>query len=104
MLLALTITLALAGFENLIAERIPGVEPGPIEIGVSGLFFVPPGLGIPFTSWRAALAAPVGELIFSDLVLGEFGGLGEFEEVILVTVAWKLAARLARNPRARCRC
>ncbi|MBU6333766.1 MAG: hypothetical protein KGS47_05125 [Chloroflexi bacterium] len=100
-LLAFMLVLALSGFENLIAELIPGVELGPIEIGISSFFFVPLVLVILFNSWWAALAAPVGELIFSDLVLGEFGGLGEFEEVILVTVALKLAASLVRNPRDR---
>jgi hypothetical protein len=54
-----------------------------------------------FYNWWAALAAPIGEIVFSDLVLGEFGGLGEFEEVILVTVALFIAGRLVKDPKNR---
>jgi hypothetical protein len=47
------------------------------------------------------LAAPIGELVFSDLLLGEFGGLGEFEEVLLVTVALFIAGRIVKDPKNR---
>jgi len=93
------LVLALSGLENLVAEIIPELQIGPLEIGISSFFFVPLVLLILFRNWWAALAAPLGELLFADLVLGEFGGLGEFEEVILVTIALMLAARIARDPR-----
>jgi hypothetical protein len=98
-IMSFILVLALSGLENLIAEVIPELEIGPLEIGISSFFFVPLVLVILFNNWWAALAAPIGEIIFSDLVLGEFGGLGEFEEVILVTIALMLAAYIAKNPK-----
>lgn len=95
------LVLSLSGLENLIAEIIPSIEIGPIEVGISNFFFVPLVLVILFNNWWAALAAPIGEIIFSDLILGEFGGLGEFEEVILVTVALMVAAYLVKDPKNR---
>lgn len=93
------LVLALSGLENLVAEIIPELQLGPLEIGISSFFFVPLVLVILFNNWWAALAAPLGELLFADIVLGEFGGLGEFEEVILVTVALMIAARIAKDPK-----
>jgi hypothetical protein len=97
--MAFILMLALSGLENLVAEIIPELEIGPLEIGISSFFFVPLVLAILFNNWWVALAAPIGELIFADLVLGEFGGLGEFEEVVLFTIGLMVAAYIARNPK-----
>lgn len=93
------LVMSMAGLENLIAELMPELEIGLLEIGISTFYFVPLSLVILFNSWWAALAVPIGEIVFSDLILGEFGGLSEFEEVFLVTVALMIAARIARNPK-----
>jgi hypothetical protein len=95
------LVLSLSGLENLIAELLPELEIGLIEVGVSTFWFVPLSLCILFNNWWAALAAPLGEIVFSDLVLGEFGGLGEFEEVLLVTVALFAASWLISDVRNR---
>jgi len=99
--MAFILMLALSGLENLVAEIIPQLEIGPLEIGISSFFFVPLVLAILFNNWWVALAAPIGELIFADLVLGEFGGLGEFEEVVLFTIGLMVAAFIARDPKNR---
>jgi len=99
--MAFILMLALSGLENLVAEIIPELEIGPLEIGISSFFFVPLVLAILFNNWWVALAAPIGELIFADLVLGEFGGLGEFEEVVLFTIGLMVAAFIARDPKNR---
>lgn len=95
------LVMALSGLADLLAEITPGLDIGPIELGVSIYWFVPLTLVILFHGWWAALAVPIGEIVFSDLVLGEFGGLGEFEEVILVTIALYLACSLVTNPKNR---
>jgi hypothetical protein len=100
-LMVFILVMALSGLANLLAEIVPTLQVGPVEIGISVFWFVPLTLVILFHGWWAALAVPVGELVFSDLVLGEFGGLGELEEVILVTVALFLACRLVSDPKNR---
>lgn len=99
--MAFILMLALSGLENLVAEIIPELEIGPLEIGISSFFLVPLVLAILFNNWWVALAAPIGELIFADLVLGEFGGLGEFEEVVLFTIGLMVAAFIAKDPKNR---
>jgi hypothetical protein len=99
--MAFILMLALSGLENLVAEIIPQLEIGPLEIGISSFFFVPLVIAILFNNWWVALAAPIGELIFADLVLGEFGGLGEFEEVVLFTIGLMVAAYIAKDPKNR---
>ena len=91
------LVLSLSGLENLIAEIIPELQIGPIELGISSFIFVPIILCILFDSFWACLAAPLGEIVFADLPLGEFGGLGEFEEVILLTIGLFLAAKYVRD-------
>ena len=96
-LMVFILVMALAGLENLIAEIIPELEIGLVEVGISSFYFVPLVLVIIFNSWAAAFAAPIGEIVFSDLLLGEFGGLGELEEVLLVGVSLYIAGRLVRD-------
>lgn len=95
------LVLAMSGLQDLVAEIMPELEIGPIEVGISTFFFVPLALCIIFDNWWACLAAPIGELVFSDLLLGEFGGLGEFEEVILVTIALFIAGMIVKDPKNR---
>lgn len=93
------LVMAMSGLADLIAELVPSLGLGPIELGISTFWFVPLTLCILFPGWWSALAAPVGELVFSDLILGEFGGLGEFEEVVLVTIALYIAGRIVKDPK-----
>lgn len=91
------LVMSLSGLENLVAEIIPELKLGPIELGISSFIFIPITLAILFNSFWAALAAPIGEIIFADLPLGEFGGLGEFQEVVLLTIGLYLAAKLVKD-------
>lgn len=91
------LAMSLSGLENLVAEIIPELQIGPIELGISSFIFIPIMLCILFDNIWVALAAPIGEIVFADLLLGEFGGMGEFEEVILLTMGLYLAGRLVKD-------
>ncbi|HWR62366.1 MAG TPA: cell division protein FtsQ, partial [Clostridia bacterium] len=67
------------------------------EVGISSFIFIPIMLCILFDNIWVALAAPIGEIVFADLLLGEFGGLGEFEEVILLTMGLYIAGRVVKD-------
>lgn len=95
------LAMSLSGIENLVAEIIPELQLGPIEIGISSFVFVPIILCILFNNFWVALAAPIGEIIFADLLLGEFGGLSEMEEVILLTMGLFIAGRIVRDVKNR---
>lgn len=100
-LMLFILMMSLSGLENLVAEIIPELEIGPIELGISSFIFVPIVLCILFNNFWMALAAPIGELVFADLILGEFGGLGEFEEVILLTMGLYIAGRIVKDVTSR---
>ena len=47
------------------------------------------------------LGAATGELVFSEIMLGQFGGLGELEKFITVTIGVYIAGRMVANPAKR---
>ncbi|WP_155844687.1 hypothetical protein [Haloferax mediterranei] len=96
------LVLTLSGLENTIAELIPEPTLGPIELGISSFIFLPLALVFLFPYIEAAIAVPLGEIVFTEFLLGEFGGLGEFSEVVLVTTFVYVAAQMVHdltNPR-----
>ena len=52
-----------------------------------------------FDPLSAALGAATGELVFSEIMLGQFGGLGELEKFITLTIGIYLAGRIVKNPK-----
>ena len=58
-------------------------------------------LAMLFDPMSAALGAATGELVFSEIMLGQFGGLGEVEKFVTVTIGVYIAGRLVRNPKNR---
>ncbi|WP_396612775.1 hypothetical protein ACH9L7_05735 [Haloferax sp. S1W] len=91
------LVLTLSGLENTIAELIPEPSLGPIELGISSFIFLPLALVFLFPYIEAALAVPLGEIVFTEFLLGEFGGLGEFSEVVLVTTFVYVAAQMVHD-------
>ncbi|MFQ8982914.1 MAG: cell division protein FtsQ [Evtepia sp.] len=45
--------------------------------------------------------AATGELVFSEIMLGQFGGLGELEKFLTVTIGVYIAGRLVKDPKNR---
>ena len=58
-------------------------------------------LAMLFDPMSAALGAATGELVFSEIMLGQFGGLGELEKFVTVTIGVYIAGRMVRDPRNR---
>ena len=78
-LMVFTLSMALFGLSNIILEIIPDVTIGPVDISVSYMVFVPLTMVALFSPFWAALGAPLGEIIFTDLLMGDFSGLAEVE-------------------------
>lgn len=92
------LAMSLNGLANLFTELLPEFEIGPIDISISYPAFVPVLLVILFHPLYAALGASVGAIIFGDLLLGDFGGLGEVEGFLQITLAMYIAGLLVRDP------
>lgn len=98
-LMVFVLTMSLYGLATLFTELIPKFQVGIVEFSVEYFLFIPLVLAMLFDPLSAALGAATGELVFSEIMLGQFGGLGEVEKFITVTIGVYLAGRLVRDPR-----
>lgn len=95
------LSMSLYGLSNMFTELIPSFQLGPIELSVEYFAFIPLTLCILFHPLYAAIGAALGEVIFGELMLGQFGGLGELEKFLTFSFAMYVAGRLVRNPQNR---
>lgn len=98
-LMVFVLTMSLYGMATLFTELIPKFQVGLVEFSVEYFLFIPLVLAMLFDPLSAALGAAMGELVFSEIMLGQFGGLGELEKFITVTIGVYIAGRLVRNPK-----
>lgn len=92
------LAMSLNGLASLFTELLPEFEIGPIDLSISYMAFVPIILVVLFHPLYAALGASVGAIIFGDLLLGDFSGLGEVEGFLQITMAMYIAGLLVKNP------
>lgn len=98
-LMIFVLTMSLYGLATLFTELIPKFQVGLVEFSVEYFLFIPLTLGMLFDPLSAALGAATGELVFSEIMLGQFGGLGELEKFLTVTIGVYIAGRLVRDPK-----
>lgn len=100
-LMIFVLSMSLYGLATLFTELIPKFQVGIVEFSVEYFLFIPLTLSMLFDPLSAALGAATGELVFSEIMLGQFGGLGELEKFLTVTIGVYLAGRLVKNPQNR---
>ncbi|WP_116247260.1 cell division protein FtsQ [Nocardiopsis sp. FIRDI 009] len=97
-LMVFVLSMTLFGLANIVTEVLPEIEVGPVELGVSYLTFVPVLMVALFHPLYAALGAPLGEIVFADLLMGDFSGIGELEGYLQMFLALYVAGCLVRDP------
>lgn len=100
-MMVFVLSMSLYGLATLFTELIPKFQIGIVEFSVEYFLFIPLTLSMLFDPLSAALGAATGELVFSEIMLGQFGGLGELEKFISVTIGVYVAGRLVKNPAKR---
>ena len=100
-LMVFVLSMSLFGLSNIILEIIPDASIGPVDISVSYMVFVPLTIAALFSPFWAALGAPLGEIVFTDLLMGDFSGLAEIEGYLQMFLAIFIAGSLIRNPRSK---
>ncbi|GIP17540.1 hypothetical protein J40TS1_31820 [Paenibacillus montaniterrae] len=98
-LMIFILSMSLYGISNMITELLPEFRVGPVELKVEYFIFIPLIFAILFNSLYAAIGASVGEMIFGELLLGQFGGISELEKFIQFSLAVFVAGMLVRDPR-----
>ena len=100
-LMVFVLSMSLFGLSNIILEIIPDLSIGPVDISVSYIVFVPLTIAALFSPFWAALGAPLGEIVFTDLLMGDFSGLAEVEGFLQMFLAVFIAGSLIRNPQSK---
>ena len=100
-LMIFVLSMSLYGLATLFTELIPKFQVGVVEFSVEYFLFIPLTLAMLFDPLSAALGASTGELVFSEIMLGQFGGLGELEKFLTVTIGVYIAGRLVKDPKNR---
>ncbi len=100
-LMVFVLSMSLYGLATLLTELIPKFQVGIVEFSVEYFLFIPLTLAMLFDPLSAALGAATGELVFSEIMLGQFGGLGELEKFLTVTIGVYIAGRLVKDPKNR---
>lgn len=100
-LMVFVLSMALFGLSNIILEIIPDITIGPVDFSVSYFVFVPLTLVALVSPFWVALGAPLGEIVFTDLLMGDFSGLAEVEGFIQMFLAIYVAGSVIRNPLSR---
>ncbi|MNB94353.1 hypothetical protein D3C75_415040 [compost metagenome] len=95
------LSMSLYGLSNMFTELIPALRLGPIELSIEYFAFIPLTLCMLFHPFYAAVGAALGEIIFGELMLGQFGGIGELEKFLTFSFAMYVAGRMVRNPQNR---
>lgn len=98
-LMIFILTMSLYGLATLFTELIPKFQVGIVEFSVEYFLFIPLSLAMLFNPLSVALGAATGEIVFSEIMLGQFGGIGELEKFITLTIGIYIAGRMIRNPR-----
>ncbi|MEQ6900770.1 hypothetical protein [Nocardioides sp. YIM 152588] len=97
-LMILVLSMTLYGVGDLVCQIVPTLEAGPFEIGVSYFAFIAVVLAALLNPFWVALGAPLGELVFSDMLLGDFGGFSELEGFLQTALAIFVAGTIVKNP------
>lgn len=95
------LSMSLYGLSNMFTELIPSLKLGPIELSIEYFAFIPLTLCMLFHPFYAAVGAALGEVIFGELMLGQFGGLGELEKFLTFSFAMYVAGRMVKDPTKR---
>lgn len=97
-MMVFVLSAAAFGLSELITQIIPTISLGPIDLNVAYFSFIPVTLAILFDPLSAALGAVTGSIIFSDLLMGDFGGIGVLEGFIQQSIAFFVAGMIVSNP------
>ncbi|WP_053982921.1 hypothetical protein [Niameybacter massiliensis] len=92
------LSMSLYGLATLLTELIPKFQVGIVEFSVEYFLFIPLVLAMLFDPLSAALGAATGEIVFSEIMLGQFGGVGELEKFLTLTIGIYIAGRMVKDP------
>ncbi|TWT27111.1 cell division protein FtsQ [Planomicrobium sp. CPCC 101110] len=100
-LLVFTLSMSLYGLSSLAEELLPALALGPLILSAKYFAFVPIALSMLFSPFYTAIGAATGALLFGGILAGQFGGFGELEQFIALSLGLFVAGSLVKDPKNR---
>lgn len=92
------LSMTIFGLSDLVTQIIPEISLGPIELRVPYFAFIAISLAIIFDPFSVAIGSAFGSVIFGGLLMGNFGGVGEIEGFLQLSMAIFVGGILVSNP------
>lgn len=92
------LSMTIFGLSDLVTQILPQFTIGFIEIRVPYFAFIAITLAILFDPFTVAIGSAFGAVIFGGLLMGDFGGVGEIEGFLQLSVAIFFGGMLVSNP------
>ena len=92
------LAMTMFGLADLVTQIIPEFTIGFIEIRVPYFAFIAISLAILFDPMSVALGSAFGAVIFGGLLMGNFGGIGEIEGFLQLSMAIFVGGMIVSNP------
>lgn len=92
------LAMTMFGLADLVTQIIPEFTIGFIEIRVPYFAFIAIALAILFDPMSVALGSAFGAVIFGGLLMGNFGGIGEVEGFLQLSMAIFVGGMIVSNP------
>lgn len=92
------LSMTIFGLSDLVTQILPQFTIGFFEIRVPYFAFIAITLAILFDPFTVAIGSAFGAVIFGGLLMGNFGGIGEIEGFLQLSVAIFLGGMIVANP------
>lgn len=92
------LAMTIFGLSDLVTKIIPEFAIGPIELKVPYFAFIAISLAILFDPFSVAIGAAFGAVVFGGLLMGDFGGIGELEGFLQLSMAIFVGGMAVSNP------
>lgn len=92
------LSMTIFGLSDLVTQIIPEFAIGPIELRVPYFAFIAVTLAILFDPFSVAIGSAFGSVIFGGLLMGNFGGIGEIEGFLQISLAIFIGGMIVSNP------
>ncbi len=92
------LSMTIFGLSDLVTQIIPEFAIGPVELRVPYFAFIAVTLAILFDPFSVAIGSAFGSVIFGGLLMGNFGGIGEIEGFLQLSLAIFVGGMIVSNP------
>jgi hypothetical protein len=92
------LSMSIFGLSDLVTKIVPDIVIGPVELGISYFAFIAVTFAILFDPLTVAVGSAFGAVIFGGLLMGKFGGIGEIEGFLQLSMAIFIGGMAVSNP------